>query len=307
MESEIIDWLLQGDVSIQYQVHRDLLRDSRPDMQARITREGWGAKFIDSRHPDGHWGKGFYSPKWTSTHYTVLDLKILQAAPAHTAIGESIAQIARSHKADEGGINPGKTIKESDVCINGMFLSYACHFGIDETELISIVDFVLDQCMSDGGFNCRKNRSGAKHSSMHSTISVLEGIHEYIRNGYTYRIENLGSAAASGREFLLIHQLYKSDRTGEVIHKDFTRLSFPGRWKYDILRALDYYRDAGIPWDDRMKSARNVLLGKRRSDGRWPLQARIPGTIHFEMEKPGQPSRWNTLRALRVLQVYPQN
>jgi hypothetical protein len=294
-------------VSIQFQVHRDLLDEMRPDLQQRITEEGWGAQFLAVRNPDGHWGRGFYQPKWISTHYTLLDLKTLQASQDHPLIRESVAQIPRENKAGDGGINPAKTIPESDVCVNGMFLNYACYFGIEQDMLHSIVDFILEQRMPDGGFNCEKNRFDVHHSSVHSTISMLEGIFEYERRGYTYRLEELQNAAQTSREFLLMHQLYKSDRTGEVIHKDFLRLSFPGRWRYDILRALDYFRDAGIAWDSRMQSAIEILLKKRRADGRWPLQARIPGKIHLEMEKPGKPSRWNTLRALRVLRTYLQD
>jgi hypothetical protein len=301
---EIMEWLLGGDVSIQFQARRDLLDQDRPDLQGRIELEGWGARFLARRRPDGHWGKAFYQPKWTNSHYTLLDLKTLQLPQANEAVGESIALIAREQKSDDGGINPGKTIKESDVCINGMFLNYACYFGIDERALHSIVDFVIDQHMQDGGFNCRLNRFGAVHSSMHSTISVLEGIHEYEHQGYRYRLEALKEAEAAGREFLLLHRLYLSDRTGEVIDPKYLMLSFPGRWRYDVLRALDYFRDAGAAWDERMLPALEVLLKKRRRDGRWPLQARHPGQIHFEMEKPGQPSRWNTLRALRVLRTY---
>lgn len=304
MSARIRAWLLSGDVSIQYQVHRDLLDDSRPDLQARIADLGWGARLLSERRSDGHWGRGFYQPKWTSTHYTLLDLKTLQAPPDHPLIRESVEMIAAHFKGEDGGVNPGKTVKESDVCINGMYLNYACYFGAAEHHLHSIIDFILDQRMPDGGFNCRKNRQGARHSSMHSTISLLEGIWEYKRNGYAYRLDELEAAAHSSREFLLKHQLFISDRTGAIIHENFLRFSFPGRWYYDILRALDHFQDAGVAWDERMSAAMHVLLAKRKDDGRWPLQAKIPGQTHFEMEKPGQPSRWNTLRALRVLRAY---
>lgn len=305
MERKVLDWLLEGDVSIKYQVHRDLLGRDRTDLQARIAHEGWGAQFLAARHPEGHWGRGFYQPKWTSSHYTLLDLKTLQTSPQHDLIRESIDSIAENHKSADGGVNPAKTIPVSDVCVNGMFLNYACYFGIEEGRLHSIVDFVLGEHMPDGGFNCQSNRGGARHSSLHSTISLLEGIHEYGRSGYTYRKVELQRAAEAAREFILQHHLFRSDRTGEVIHKGFLMLSFPGRWRYDILRALDYFQDANIAWDERMKDALHVLVNKRRVDGRWPLQARHPGKTHFEMEKPGQPSRWNTLRALRVLRGYP--
>jgi hypothetical protein len=305
VDPRIVDWLLEGDVSIQYQVQRDLLGAERPDLRDRISEDGWGARFLSNRRADGHWGRDFYQPKWTSTHYTLLDLKTLQVSPSHDLIRESVAMIAQGYKGEDGGINPGKTIKESDLCINGMFLNYACYFRLDEVKLHSVIDFVLEQRMPDGGFNCQKNRSGARHSSMHSTISALEGLLEYKRNGYRYRLTDLEAAARTAREFLLMHQLFKSDRTGGIIHKDFLRLSFPGRWRYDILRALDHFQSAGVGWDGRMTPATDVLASKRRSDGRWPLQAKIPGQMHFEMEKPGEPSRWNTLRALRVFKEYP--
>jgi hypothetical protein len=304
MDTKILNWLLTGDVSVQYQVHRDLLGQNRPDLQTRIAQEGWGARFLAARRPEGYWGKGFYQPKWTSSHYSLLDLKTLQISPEIDLIRESVAWIADHQKASDGGINPAKTIKESDVCINGMFLNYACYFGIGQEQLLSIVDFILAEHMPDGGFNCRSNRGGARHSSLHSTISLLEGIHEYNRSDYAYRLDELQRAAEAAREFILQHHLFRSDRTGDVIHQGFLMLSFPGRWRYDILRALDYFQDADIPWDTRMQDALQVLVNKRRADGRWPLQARHAGKTHFEMEKPGQPSRWNTLRALRVLRRY---
>jgi hypothetical protein len=297
-----MQWLLEGDVSIQFQVYRDLLGQMRRDLQERIEQEGWGARFLAARNPDGTWGRGFYQPKWTSSHYTLLDLKHLQLSPQQQEIRESVDFIADNHKDDDGGINPAKTVSGSDVCINGMFLNYACYFGIAEEKIRSVVDFLLAQQLEDGGFNCRSNRSGAVHSSLHTTISVLEGVLEYRRGGYTYRVEELERAAAKSREFILCHWLFRSDHTGEIIHKDFLKLSFPGRWKYDILRALDYFRDAGVPRDNRMDDALSALKEKRRTDGTWPLQARHPGQVHFEMEKPGGPSRWNTLRAFRVLQ-----
>lgn len=304
MESTIVDWLLRGDVSIQYQVYRDLLQNSRPDLQERIAHEGWGARFLSARNPNGTWGRGFYQPKWTCSHYTLLDLKSLQISPAIEEIRESINIIADNEKGVDGGINPSVTVKVSDVCVNGMFLNYACYFGISQERIYSVVDFILEQRMKDGGLNCLKNRCGATHSSLHSTLSLLEGILEYLRNGYAYRVAEMKSAADNAREFLLCHRLFLSDRTGEIIHKDFLKLSFPGRWKFDILRALDYFRDAGVTWDERMEAARNVLLSKQRPEGCWALQARHPGQVHFEMEKPGTVSRWNTLRALRVLRWY---
>jgi hypothetical protein len=303
-KKQIIHWLLEGDVSIQYQVHRDLLSVHREDLQDRIAREGWGALFLSKRRDDGHWGQKFYQPKWTSTHYTLLDLRNLCVAPDHPSIKETADMILRDEKGRDGGIRPIGSVQVSDVCINGMFLNYACYFRTDENKLESVVDFILSQILSDGGFNCRLNRSGAVHSSLHTTLSVLEGITEFERNGYHYRLDELIRAARSSVEFVLLHQLYKSDRTGQIIHRDFLRLPYPGRWRYDILRALDYLQHAGIDKDDRMDAALEVLLKKRNPDKTWNVQAKYPGQVHFDMEKSGQPSRWNTLRALRVLQHF---
>ncbi len=303
---QIIQWLLEGDVAIQYQVHRDLLSTQRDDLRARIAREGWGAQFLSRQNPDGHWGRKFYQPKWTSTHYTLLDLKNLNITPEHPGIRRTIAMLLEQEKSDDGGINPAETITQSDVCVNGMFLNYASYFGMPEADLHSIIDFLLVQQMEDGGFNCRSNRSGARHSSLHSTVSVLEGIVEYRIRGYTYRLAELKKVEVASTEFMLVHQLYLSDRTGAIINKDFLRLSYPSRWRYDILRALDCLRVSQMPHDERMRPALDVLLQKRRKDGRWNLQAKHPGQTHFEMEKARRPSRWNTLRALRVLKQYAE-
>lgn len=302
----IINWLLEGDVAIQYQTRRELLDEENPALQTRIATEGWGAAFLRARQPNGHWGQGFYQTKWISSHYTLLDLKNLALAPDHPLPRETIRMILRENVAEDGGVNPARSIAQSDVCVNGMFLNYACYFGVEETSLHSIVDFVISQQMADGGFNCRLNRSGAVHSSLHTTISMLEGIHEYSRQGYCYRLAELEAMAADCREFVLVHQLFRSDHTGEVIDPRFTMLSYPGRWHYDILRCLDYFQDAGVAYDPRMQPALDLLLDKRRKDGTWPVQARHAGELHFEMEKSGAPSRWNTLRALRVLRHFPE-
>ena len=300
----IIKWLLAGDVSIQYQVYRDLLSEERKDLQERIASEGWGKRFLSKRKPEGHWGQKFYQPKWTSSHYTLLDLRNLFIDPENQLIKDSIEIILENEKGQDGGIRPIGSIQASDVCINGMFLNYASYFRADEKKLESVVDFLISQHMDDGGFNCMSNRSGAVHSSLHSTISVLEGITEYAKNSYIYRINELISITKAAIEFILSHKLYISDRTGEIIKKEFLRLSYPSRWRYDILRALDYFQYSEIPWDDRMKQAINVLLNKRNRDSTWNLQAKHSGQVHFEMGKPGKPSRWNTLRAMRVLRFY---
>lgn len=306
-EKQLIGWLLEGDLSIQYQVHRDLLSTEKKKLRERIATEGWGAQFLSYQKIEGHWGQRFYQPKWISTHYTVLDLKNLAISPLNDQIRSAIQQVIETLKGPDGGIFPIGAEKKSDVCVNGMFLNYASYFLMNQDELKSIVDFILLEKMEDGGFNCLSNTTGAVHSSLHSTISVLEGINEYAKNGYRYRLAELQDVADKSREFILEHRLFRSDRTGEVIDKKMLMLSYPSRWKYDILRALDYFQYAEINYDPRMQDALEVLNTKRRKDGRWPVQAKHPGKTHFDMEKTGGPSRWNTLRAQRVLKHFEQS
>jgi hypothetical protein len=302
--NDLIDWLLEGDVSIQYQVHRDLLNKNRLDLQQKIAKEGWGKEFLSKQRPDGHWGHKFYHPKWTSTHYTLLDLRNLCISPEISQIRNVIQKIAMFEKGHDGGINPAGSTRNSDVCINGMFLNYAAYFKTDEGLLKPVVDFILSQKMKDGGFNCCLNRSGAKHSSLHTTISVMEGITEYAFNGYSYRLDELKECEKTAKEFILIHQLFLSDHTGKVIHPVFLRMPYPYRWRYDFLRALDYFQYSKTLFDDRMKPAIDHLLEKRNQHLSWNVNAKYPGQEHFEMEKAGKPSRWNTLRALRILKYY---
>jgi hypothetical protein len=301
IDNSIIVWLLDSDVSVQYQVYRDLLNTDRPDLKERISEEGWGAKFLSFRNYDGHWGLGFYQTKWISTHYTLVDLKNLSTPNQNKDIEITLNKIIKENKGPDGGINPAKSLSQSDVCICGMFLNYASYFGTSENDLQSIVDLIISLQMMDGGFNCQSNRKGATHSSLHSTLCVIEGILEYSQSGYKYRLKELQKAEEESRQFILDHRLFKSDRTGETIDDRMLMLSYPSRWKYDILRALDYFQFAGVKFDNRMTDALNVLIKKQRTDKKWPLQAKHSGKTHFDMESVGKASRWNTLRALRVL------
>lgn len=305
--TEIIAWLLSGDVSVQYQTYRDLLDEEKPALQKRISTEGWGKQFLSRQHPDGHWGQAFYQPKWTSSNYTLLDLKNLGISSQNQAIRNAIDNILRNERAPDGGIRPIGVYRRSDMCINGMVMNYACYFKAAERFLTSIVDLMLKEQMSDGGFNCQKHHHGTHHSSVHTTLTVIEGILEYKRNGYTYRLAELEKVVADSHKFLLKHHLFRSDKTGEVISPGFLKFCYPYRWHYDILRALDYFRNAKAAYDPGMEDAIQILLKKRTAEGLWKLPAHYPGQTHFDMEKAANPSRWNTLRALRVLKHFGVN
>lgn len=299
-ESRLIDWLLEGDVCVQYQTKRDLLGAGKQELDAlqmRIPLEGFGAEYLKNRSSWGGWGRSFYQPKWTCSHYTLLEMRNIGFPQDCSEAKAEVSRILRGEKNGSGSIM-------DDVCINGMVLGYACYFGADEDDLKSIVDYILAEMMPDGGFNCRRARKGALHSSLHSTICVAEGIAEYKKQGYTYRLGGLLGAQETSQEFMLQHKLYRSDHTGEVIDKKMLMLSYPPRWRYDILRALDYLRAAGRAYDGRMDDALEALKGKMRKDGAWPTQSRQPGEVFFETETAGKSGRWNTLRALRVLKAY---
>lgn len=305
--NKVIDWLLEGDVVIQYQTHRDILESDINVLKAlnnRIQFEGWGKEFLNGRNIKIRSGRGFYYPKWINSHYILLDLKNLCIYPNIKEIKDTLSAIFKYEKGQDGGINPSSFIKQSDVCINGMVLNYASYFGVQENDLKSIVDFILAQHMNDGGFNCRLNRKGAIHSSLHSTISVIEGILEYTKNGYKYRLSELQEVENRSREFILEHRLFKSDKTGEIIDNRMLMLSYPTRWRYDVLRALDYFRDAEAPYDSRMQEAVEVIKEHQSVDGSWSMEVRHAGEALFEFEEVDKPSRWNTLRALRVLKYF---
>ncbi|HEY0742042.1 MAG TPA: prenyltransferase/squalene oxidase repeat-containing protein [Chryseosolibacter sp.] len=307
VESGLIDWVMTGDVAIQYQVSRDLLHAPKSltdKTQKQIAVRGWGARFLGKQKSNGHWGITFYQPKWTSTHYTLLDLKTIGLANDNPNAQKAVEMVMNEPSGETGGINLARSLKGSDVCVNGMILNYASYFLPAHQRLKEIVDYLLQIQMADGGWNCRYADAHTTHSSMHSTLSVLEGLLSYRKASRTYRLQDIKDAEKKAVEFLLRHKLYQSHRTGKIIDQRYLRLSFPGRWRYDILRCLDYLQEAKIEYDPRMRMALDILYEKQDEKGKWPLQERHKGLVHFHMERLGQPSRWNTLRALRVLKHF---
>ena len=295
-------WLLAGDPAIRWQVLRDLLDRPRGEWQreqAKLTRTGWAYRILKRQDGAGRWTPRFYGKKWISTTYSMVLLRRMGFPPRHPRALKSCRLFLDEGLFHDGGIDPSTSLKESETCVTGMVLAVLSWFRLDDPRRQRLVEFLLREQMEDGGWNCQRNR-GAVHSSFHTTINVLEGLHEYAE-AKGKRLAETGRAEARAREFFLRHWLYRSHRTGEVANPAFTRFSFPPRWHHDVLRTLDYFQAARAPYDKRLEDPIAVVLKKRTGGGRWLLQNRHPGRTFFELEKPGQESRWNTLRALRVL------
>jgi hypothetical protein len=298
----VIEWLLRGDPAIRWQVQRDLL-EAEPAVYERerqlVACSGWGQRLLARQDADGHWGGGIYSPKWTSTTYTLLLLRDLGLPQDHPQAQRACGHFFFRGLAKDGGVNWFKSIDHSETCVNGMIVALLSYFRSPDPRLHDVAAFLLREQMPDGGWNCRRVQ-GATHASLHTTMLALEGLREYA--AFTGMARDLiAGAIGRGHEFLLRHQLYKSHRTGRVIDTEMTRLHFPPRWHYDILRGLDYFRCTGADRDERMKEAVNQVETRQCDDGRWLLNKAWSGRVYFEMERGGAPSRWNTLRALRVL------
>jgi len=200
----------------------------------------------------------------------------------------------------DGGINLWRPrYKQSETCVTGMVLAIASRFAAEDPRGDRLAEHLLGQQMSDGGWNCQRPH-GATHSSLHTTILVLEGLLDYEQIQGRYA-RHARAARKGAEEFLYRHHMFRSHRTGKVIKPQFTRFSFPPHWHYDVLRGLDYLQAAGARKDPRLQEAVELVEKRRSAEGFWRLPGLYPGKYHFVIEKPGEPSRWNTLRALRVL------
>lgn len=301
LDRETLDWLLEGDPSVIWQTRRDLLDASGADwkpIRDRVSGEGWGRRLLDSQDVQGTWGGGLYSPKWTSTTYTLLLLRRLGLDPSNTsAVRGARILLDRADRVD-GGVSYGSGRLLAEKCINGMVLSIGSYFDLGDDRIDEVAGYLIAGTLGDGGWNCRDYQGGVRHSSFHTTISVLEGLLLWKRRTGSTRADEV---IARGHEFMLEHRMFRSHTTGEVINGAWTRFCFPPRWHYDILRGLDHLRDAGEMTDPRAEEAIGLIHERRRSDGRWPIGPRYSGEEFFRMESGRSPGRWNTLRALRVL------
>ena len=300
MGDPTLEWLNDGDPAIRWQTERDLQHQDPEVWEAtrsEVARVGWGKRLLDCQDPDGTWGKGLYGPKWTSTTYTLLLLRRLGLPPSNPKAITGCRRLLEDADWIDGGVSLFTGRRLAERCVNGMILSLVSYFDVLDSRVDSIAEMLQAGRMPDGGWNCEDYR-GATHSSFHTTISVLEGLLEWKRR--TGR-GDVDAAIAGGHEFMLRHQMYLSHRTGEVINQAWRIFHFPPRWHYDVLRGLDHLQDAGAPTDPRAANAIELVRSKRRKDGRWEKGTQYSGKVFFVLEPGRTPGRWNTLRALRVL------
>jgi hypothetical protein len=303
-----MDWLLDSDPSIRWQVMCDL--DGQPDEivaaeRSRIAAEGWGARLLSLQQADGNWGGGpWVYQSWASTMETLMLLREMGLDPASPEARKAIALVRE--KSDWGPEFSHSPFFEGETepCINGRVLACGAYFGEASDRL---ADRLLGEQLEDGGWNCEAPPS--KRSSFNSTICVLEGLLDYEKaKGLVGAVTE---ARLRGQDYLLERKLFRSLSTGQVIDRDrrggsdWREFSFPPRWHYDVLWGLDYLRKAGVRPDERVDEAIELVAKRRQPDGRWLLGEPHAGKVHFDMEGgSGTPSRWITLRALRVLKWY---
>jgi hypothetical protein len=304
-----IQYLLAGDPAIRWQVLRDLTDSDETEVaaeRARVAREGWGARLLAEQADDGRWDGGTYRPgwadedrpffdAWTGTHFSLQQLMDFGADPGDPAVQAAIARVRENVRWENAGQPYFEG--ETEPCINGVALAIAAYFGQDGS---AIATTLLETRLTDGGWNCWAEDATAT-ASFHSTLCVLEGLWAWEQTGGAS--DAMVAARRAGEELLLERSLLRRRSTGELIDARFTMSSYPTRWYYDSLRALDYFRLARPEGDQRCAEAVELLRAKRLPMGLWRLELTHEGPtlFEFEAEHEGFPSRWISLRALRVL------
>ncbi|MRX44698.1 hypothetical protein [Agromyces kandeliae] len=304
MRDDVITWLLGGDPSVRWQVMRDL-QDAPDDAvateRARVATEGWGARLLAEQGDDGYWGGQVYGSgrERDSVMWTLQVLRNLGAPPGAAPVRAAIDRVVDGVVWAEFDDLPYFS-GEVEECVNGGVLANAAYFGVLGAGSDRIVARLLDETLPDGGWNCEP-ADESQRSSFDSTLCVVEGLLAYERaTGSTDAA--VTDARRGGEEYLLERSLFRRKSTGELVKPRYTNFSFPTYWFYDVLRALDHFRDAGGRPDARLRPALDLVLGQRDDDGRWRAGDRWPGRNRYEIDAPaGEPSPWNTLRALRVL------
>ena len=306
----VLDWLLDSDPGIRWQVLRDLAgapAEVVAGERARVATEGWGSRLLALQGEDGQWEGGALFPAewrpdgqgqpWSATAYSLVALRDFGVDARCDQARRAVAQVRDNCRWEHAG-QPFFS-GEVEPCINGMVIELGAYFG---QNVDSVVARLLGEQLEDGGWNCEAE-NGSVRSSFATTIRVLEGLlaHERATGGSAESV----AARRRAEDYLLERRLFRRKSTGEVVDAAWLKFSFPTRWHYDVLRGLEYFQAAGEAPDPRVDEAIDLLRSKQQPDGTWLLENTHPGKVHFTMEDgDGRPSRWNTLRAMRVLNWY---
>ncbi len=293
---------MEGDPAIRWQTMRDLLDKPATHWkreQRRVETEGWGKQLLGLHDAGGTWGGGIYTPKWTSTNYTLLLLRDMGLPRDNTAASVGASLLIDSDFGAATSKEFTRKVDRMDLCVTGMYLTLLVYFDTSDERAEMLLEYILSRQMADGGWNCKERQHKSSHSSLHTTINILDGLADCAAYGGKKTKGAVKESMRHAHEFIIEHRLFRSDKTGKVIREAFTEFSFPPRWHWDVLRGLDHCRRMEV-WDERLKDGIDLVLSKRGQDGRWRLENHHKGKEFFKLEKPGQPSRWNTLRALRV-------
>jgi hypothetical protein len=306
-----LDWLLDGDPTIRWQALRDLTDASADEVAAersRVATEGWGASLLGLQGPDGYWPTETKEPEWISL-LGLLMLADMGLDPTSDVAQRAVGRFRDNATWHSDGSWRGTPVFAGEVepCINGRVVRAGAYYGVD---VGSVVERLLSEQMADGGWNCEQE-NGSTRGSFDTSINVLEGLREY--NVATGGSADVRAALERGHEYLLERGMMRRLSNGELINREFSLFSYPTGYHYDVLRGLDYLRAAAVAPDARMAESIELVRSKRDADGRWLLENPHEGELvesrirdlGFDMgEREGQPSRWNTLRALRVLAWY---
>lgn len=292
----VIDVLLDADPVIKRLTQKYLI-----GKKIEYTTDGYLNHYLDLYDPIIHmWGRGVYGPKWISTHYTMLELKYMEIDPMHPIYQDALQTLLEHEWKNHGLYN---RYLHQDMCVVGMLLSLACYGRSKDPKIVEMIDYILDHTMLDGGWNCEWERKPSpKISSVHTTLSVLEALHDVDQYGYTYRIKEVRMHLLSGIECLLKRNLYQAHGTKDPIHPSMAKASYPPRWKYDILRALEFLSSVKYPDNLRLTDAINSLISQMKGPF-MPRGSQISGVIHFKLEE-GRYGMFNTLRMLKVLKHF---
>ena len=298
IDAHISAWLLDSDRSIRWQVMEHLTDASADEVvaeRARVAHEGWGAQVLAAQNPDGRWGGGTFFPRGTGTFDTLHLLYLLGLDPASDEARRAIAPV---HEVARWDYDEDLRFWEGEVepCINGRVVAIGSYFGQD---VQGIVDRLLTEQMADGGWNCEQE-NGSQRGSFDTTINVLEGLLEFERSSGADG--EVTAARQRGEDYLIERRLLRRLSDGEISQARWLDLGFPYSWNYDLGRVLDHLRAAGRKPDERMSEALAIVESKRDAAGRWHLERRYHDELPIDMgEAVGEPSRWITLRGLRIL------